>query len=938
MYQNRKLNTTRMTIFRDFTVFDFLIMMVILGLAFVLGFAINEKLSIWFKLLISIGIILSTFWILIKSKKHNCRYYLLLFRALKFWIQIRKYGEKTKFDTELLIPYIKLKENQVLEVENGHSNSYVAGFRIKGFNIFTEDEEDRIAYMEQLISIFNQLTFKITLIKTTEAMNLKKNIKYTEDLILSSQRIKENDSVRNYFQHNLYDLTNLDSAKNTNFYYLMFYANDENLLKERQEELFSLFQNAKLKLENISKIEFMKLIAMSFGKDISISDIQHFINTKGENVLNKTKPTKTIKRKVNFAQSIKHFFTYGFAKPKNVEFFIEKDNELIKFLKPKKMEFKKSYCCVDNYFMSFQSFNEFNSLSINHGWTSLLNDTPSTVMINLEPLNDERKQKLLDKTAMIISTNAEGDRSRYRNSRKRLDIQVIEDLIEQINVQKMNVFNMSVLLINKGKSLEELKNVEKINKTVFANASMQINPNIFLQKEAYANTNFITKDFLKNNLEISSRNFIYGWLWTNNELNDSNNFILGFNGSSGSPIIFDIFKKTKDRTSFSMALLGLSGVGKSALTEKFIWNQYMAGNEVIVFDPQREYGDICKKLNGNLIELGRGHDTKINPLQIDIQFTDDLNESFKNTIIINQNIKKIREFFNLLYPDLNERYFRVLDLTLSAFFDSLGYYDPKTKFNELKNKDYKTISDYLKFLDEFKFDNHIEDQLLRPLLEEWKLTLKYDFENHGKYEHLYNGYTTINLDNDLNILDTYNLDVKNQNSSTQGALYLILSFVQNRITNNYFFNKEQNKKIILFVDEAHKFIDPINMASLRFLFDTVKTIRKYNGSLILTTQNLSDFRQNLNVSGLSQALFDNLAYTGIFKLNQKDIDLVDEMYRARGGLTKSEKVFLATAGIGELIFNVDNSTRFIVDTYYNDFEKSQIFKKGDGKLWNADDY
>ncbi|CRH45444.1 conjugal transfer ATP-binding protein TraC [Chlamydia trachomatis] len=159
-------------------------------------------------------------------------------------------------------------------------------------------------------------------------------------------------------------------------------------------------------------------------------------------------------------------------------------------------------------------------------------------------------------------------------------------------------------------------------------------------------------------------------------------------------------------------------------------------------------------------------------------------------------------------------------------------------------------------------------------------------------------------------------------------MYLILNFVQNKITNNFVLNKD-NKRILIVVDEAHKFISNKNQAIIDFLFDTVKTIRKYNGSLILTTQQPSDFAQDSTIATKTQAIIENIDYSLILRLNQKDLDAVNSMYKSRGGLNKSEITFISTAAIGEGLMNIGSNNRILMQLYYNELEKEIIFKKGD---------
>jgi len=150
--------------------------------------------------------------------------------------------------------------------------------------------------------------------------------------------------------------------------------------------------------------------------------------------------------------------------------------------------------------------------------------------------------------------------------------------------------------------------------------------------------------------------------------------------------------------------------------------------------------------------------------------------------------------------------------------------------------------------------------------------------------------------------------------------------IQSKIVQNY---REKDlskqKELILCVDEAHLLINDQNHAALNFLSKTMKRIRKYRGSVILTTQNPKDFMTTKETASKSSALVGNSQYSVFMNLKSDDVDSVDKLFKNLGGLTKNEKTFLMGANKGEALFLLDQSTRFKIRFNYSNFEKSLFF-------------
>lgn len=99
----------------------------------------------------------------------------------------------------------------------------------------------------------------------------------------------------------------------------------------------------------------------------------------------------------------------------------------------------------------------------------------------------------------------------------------------------------------------------------------------------------------------------------------------------------------------------------------------------------------------------------------------------------------------------------------------------------------------------------------------------------------------VNLKDNLIIFDVQSIFNDESIASGRAALYIIISSINNQLITNYRKNQELKKKMILYIDEVHLLLDKDNSITINFLYRTVKRICKYNGDVVLITQNLGDF-------------------------------------------------------------------------------------------------
>lgn len=886
MLQTKKLTKKRYVFWKNLSWLDASVIVFFLVLAGALGFATNH-LSFKYKISISVVVFGSLIWTMFKSKKHNCRLYELLFRMLRHYIVHRKYTKSIKsLSTEFLIPYADIIEENIVINKDGITNFSIV--QIKGFNIFINSDADKQIEFNRLINVLNNIDDKITIIKTSKSMDLSKNIEKVNDRLAQLNK-NTNEVIKMYCEASKNELEILTNSDIVDNYYFVIYGSNIEDLKIKRQRVFMQLAKTKFAPKFLNTKEIIELLNVIFKKEIKKDELETYL------------------RQINYIN--------------------EKEITLDKLLAPSKVEFDDKRINADDEYISFQALNEFSTFEIDEGWVQILFNTKSTIIWNLTTLTEDLKQTVLDKALDIVATNGDQGKSLFKKSKSNIEVEAIKKLIDDLNISKMNLFYSNFIFVNNASSTFELTNLEQSNVLNALQASLIINPLLFSQKQGYNNACLTYTDKVRDALEITSENIVKGWGYINSELNDRIPFLFGFDYTTGAPLLLDVKKKDATRLYSNVIITGTPGSGKSTIIKKMILNHLVYGDEVIVLDPQREYNELAKILGGNVIELGSGINTTINPLQLDLIFDESISETRKNIAVVAKNVKKCKEFFRIML-ELNDLDVRFLSLALNKLYKSLNFTNSKTNLCTLSNSDYPIIDDLISFLNKYKFTNDREKNVYFESYEKITTLLISEFVDDEANRTLYNGHTNINLKSKFNVIDTYNILTKSSSSHDRAALYLILSFLNDKIANNYFQNPNGNSWIALVIDEAHKFIDPKNPLTLDFVYDTAKTIRKYRGILIQGTQNFGDFNQD-GISEKSKLILENTQYSITLHSNQLDLDAIQKLYENRTALTEQEIQFLTTAGVGQGLLSINNETRFEFEAHYNDFEKQLLFKNGD---------
>ncbi|MDF9627737.1 DUF87 domain-containing protein [Mesomycoplasma ovipneumoniae] len=875
--QNKPIQKIKVLFFKNFSIADLLVLFAIVVFCLVCSFAINAQLHFLLKILIFL--ILFSFLglpMIFHFPKFKARGWQILFYWFKYISMPRKYSSSASGSTNSknLIPYLSINKNYI-ETDGG----WIGGLKLKGIEIFSYDEDQQKSILLQFANLINNINQKISIVKIAKQNNIETN----QEHLQKNFNICTNNLGEKLCDSYEEDLNYTFEGQMKFSYYLIVH-------NERENELTFEINILKQKLAHIEieaeKLKIDELLNLAVG---ILNPFDKFSKEQIENLVEN--PTR---------ENIQSAFSLS------------------------EIRWKPTYFQSMNKYFSIQGVSEL-PLELPPYWANNFFNSQSNIVWHIQKLSDREKDKILNRAYSILSLNSEETNASVLNRRKnQLEQEAIENVVD-VAASGQNIFFSTFLFVNQANSKDALKNIERENEQIVKNSGSIIHTLIFNQLNAYVNSFFKYTDTLKERIEMPSNNIAWGFPFSTREFNDNNYNILGTNFSDGTPLFFDQFYQKSSRKNSNLFILGTSGSGKTTITKKLVTYNIGVGNSVIILDPQNEYAKIGKNLRANIIHLNSSGLTVFNPLQIRKTFNPNSNETeeiFSNPDLIALHISKLETFFKIIFPSLKNVHFIAILNSLKILYQSYGFFEINNKdITKLKNNEYPIISDLIQTIKKTDFD-YLSENDKKVLIASFET----DFGQYSVLGRMFNNISNAeNLNSNFTIFNVASL-MNLEKRVYQAAFFLALSFIQGQISDFY---QENDKKIVLVVDEGHKFVDESNLFALNFLFDTAKTIRKYNGGLIITTQNPGDFAISGEAARKSEAIIENCQYSIFFNLKSKDIEKIDLLYRNVGGLSDEEKNFINLSQIGDMLLTVNTIDRFKLSSYYNNIEKELFFDKGD---------
>lgn len=342
--------------------------------------------------------------------------------------------------------------------------------------------------------------------------------------------------------------------------------------------------------------------------------------------------------------------------------------------------------------------------------------------------------------------------------------------------------------------------------------------------------------------------------FTSSELTMETGIVYGINEHNDSLVIFDRFKMENA----NMVIFAKSGAGKSYTVKLEILRQLMFGAEVIVLDPEHEYEDLAKAVEGEYINFTFGSETKLNPFDLSNIYEEGENE-------LGQKIISLHGLLKVMLGEMTPQQDAMLDRALVAAYKAKGITpDPATQTNEppLMEDVYKALIGM-----ESKEADDISARMEKYIT--------------GSFRGIFDQKSNFDIKNQLTVFSVKEME----ESIRPVAMYVILDFIWTRV-------KKDLKKRILVVDEAWYFMK--NQDSASFLHSMVKRARKYYLGVTTITQDVEDFLHN----DYGRAIVTNASIQFLMKQSTASVPILAETFY----LSQGERQLLVTSDVGEGIF------------------------------------
>lgn len=381
---------------------------------------------------------------------------------------------------------------------------------------------------------------------------------------------------------------------------------------------------------------------------------------------------------------------------------------------------------------------------------------------------------------------------------------------------------------------------------------------------------------------------------------DEKGILIGTNIYNNSLVFIDRYD-TNQYKNANMCIFGTSGAGKSYYTKLSILRNAMLGIEQYIIDPEREYQNLSKQLKGTLIKIGPTSSTYINIMDIREESIEQEEKGY-----LEMKLGRLMGFFELIFGEMQQEERAMLEEKVIQCYQEKGI----TFENESLYQTKENSSKEMLVFKEAEDMPILED--LQKVLEKEEATkslaVRLQPFTKGAFK-FFNHHTNIKIQNPLIIADIYELGEEN----IKYGMYLFIELFWDKIKIN------REKKKAIYLDEIWQLIGVTsNPYVASFIYRIFKTIRKYGGSAVAITQDVSDLF-GLEGGAYGKSILNNSSIKTFFALEEENIKILSQYT----DLSEKEKIEIKTLKRGECLMFVGD-THILTKIEANEFEQKCI--------------
>ena len=337
-------------------------------------------------------------------------------------------------------------------------------------------------------------------------------------------------------------------------------------------------------------------------------------------------------------------------------------------------------------------------------------------------------------------------------------------------------------------------------------------------------------------------------------------------------------------------ILGTPGSGKSFAAKREIANVFLVtDDDIIICDPEAEYGPLVERLHGQVIKISPTSPHYINPMDLNLNYSDDENPlSLKSDFILSlcELIVGGKDGLMPVEKTIIDRCVRMV------YRDYLS--DPKPEnmpiledlYNELRRQEEK------------------EAQYIATALEIYV---------SGSLN-VFNHRTNINIENRI-----VSFDIKELGKQLKKIGMLI---VQDAVWNRVTVNREAHKSTRYYIDEMHLLLREEQTAA--YTVEIWKRFRKWGGIPTGITQNVKDLLSSREVENI----FENSDF--VYMLNQAQGDR--EILAKQLNISQQQMTYVTHSEAGEGLIFYGNVILPFIDRFPKDTELYRVMTTKPGEV------
>lgn len=506
--------------------------------------------------------------------------------------------------------------------------------------------------------------------------------------------------------------------------------------------------------------------------------------------------------------------------------------------------------------------------------------------------NQQKELETLQTQRRIAFSMVAGKKTGVADLESEAKFRDLETLLEQMVSQGEKVFHMSLQVLVRSKSEEDLENkvsetLTKIREMAGAEAMEETLAAFDIFSET-AIPNSRSKERIK---RIKTSNLcdllpVYG-PWSGH----SDPKIL-LRSRLGSLVSFSPF--TSELTNSNQIVSGGSGSGKSYMTNILMMQMLKENPKIFIVDIGGSYKKICENFNGQYIQLGVDTDLSINPFDLP------KGERKPNS----QKVKFILSLVEIMTKEDDKLQLGKLE---------------KSEIESAIEKVYETsdsprLSDLRSILLDHK---DLNIQRIGKILTSWC--------GNSPYGKFVDQKTTLQLERSVVCFDLKGMESYPDLQSA--CLFIITDFVWREI------QADRARIKFLILDECWKLME--NESASLFIAEVFRTFRKYMASAIAISQNIDDFAR----SKIANAILPNSSIKWVLKqkgadkdrlkevlgLNPNEVELISSLQQERGSY--SEAFLMAEDARSVVIIESTPLEYWLATTDGRDLGKIEDYKK-----------